>query len=81
MAYAPLVGQDGGSGKDDLPDGKIEIFLREDWTDFCSRKVIFPSRLGKNGGFQKLMYDSVHDESRIQSRRESAPSLSSSSRD
>jgi hypothetical protein len=44
-------------------------------------RLISPTRLGKNGGFWKLMYDSVHDESRIQSRRESAPSLSSSSPD
>jgi len=29
MAYAPLVGQDGGSRKSDLPDGTSEIFLRE----------------------------------------------------
>jgi hypothetical protein len=29
MADAPLVGQDGGSPKSDLPDVPIEIFLRE----------------------------------------------------
>jgi hypothetical protein len=28
-AYAPLVGQDGGSRKSDLPDGGSGIFLRE----------------------------------------------------
>jgi hypothetical protein len=37
------MGQDGGSDKDDLSDGAIEIFLREGWTGFCNRKVIFPS--------------------------------------
>jgi hypothetical protein len=29
MAYAPLVGQDGGSPKSDLPDGSTGIFLSE----------------------------------------------------
>ena len=29
MAYAPLVGQDGGSPTTDLPDGSTEIFLSE----------------------------------------------------
>ena len=29
MAYAPLVGQDGGSRKSDLPDGPTDIFLSE----------------------------------------------------
>jgi len=28
MAYAPLVGQDGGSHRSDLPDGADELFLR-----------------------------------------------------
>jgi hypothetical protein len=29
MAYAPLVGQDGGSYGFDLPDGASDLFLRE----------------------------------------------------
>jgi hypothetical protein len=29
MANAPLVGQDGESHKDDLPDGASELFFRE----------------------------------------------------
>jgi hypothetical protein len=29
MAYAPLVGQDGGSYGVDLPDGASDLFLRE----------------------------------------------------
>jgi hypothetical protein len=28
MAYAPLVGQDGGSPKSDLPDGARDLFLQ-----------------------------------------------------
>jgi hypothetical protein len=27
MAYAPLVGQDGGSPTSDLPDGASDLFL------------------------------------------------------
>jgi hypothetical protein len=27
MANAPLTGQDGGSDKDDLPDGASDLFL------------------------------------------------------
>ncbi|SDI50978.1 hypothetical protein SAMN05444163_3005 [Bradyrhizobium ottawaense] len=40
MAYAPLVGQDGGSRKSDLPDGTSGIFLRE---GLDSLLVICPS--------------------------------------
>jgi hypothetical protein len=41
MAYAPLVGQDGGSCGVDLPDAATEIFLREGLDRLL---VICPSR-------------------------------------
>ena len=47
MAYAPLVGQDGGSSAFDLPDEASGIFLSE---GLDRLSVICPSRLGKNGG-------------------------------
>src|SRR4029077_10439223 len=45
MANAPLVGQDGGSHKVDLPDGATGIFLRAGLDPHLG--VICPSRLGK----------------------------------
>jgi len=48
MAYAPLVGQDGGSCGVDLPDEASGIFLREGLDILL---MICPSRLSKNSAF------------------------------
>ena len=47
MAYAPLVGQDGGSPKSDLPDVASDLFLREGLDRFL---LICPSGYFVAGG-------------------------------
>jgi hypothetical protein len=42
MAYAPLVGQDGGSDRVDLPDGSIEMFLRAGLDSFSGMRADLP---------------------------------------
>ena len=42
MADAPLVGQDGGSHKDDLPDGATGIFFREGQDRFLQQAGDLP---------------------------------------
>jgi hypothetical protein len=49
MAYAPLVGQDGGSCAFDLPDGASGIFFREGLDRLL---VICPSGYFVAGGIE-----------------------------